>query len=323
MLSTIVLDNLRHEFPDAKIDYLVEIPSRDGLVGLDSVNEVLIFDRKDLRRKVELILKIRKTKYDLIFDFFANPSTALVTFLSGARYRVGFPYRGRRYAYNLFGPAERGKFHSAQLHLETLNMSGLTSSLNKLKFYISPAAKSFADRYFNDNFSDDDFVVGICPSGGWASKRCDPEKFAEIARELINRFRVKILILWGRSDEEDAKEIDRLLHNESYLAPDTSLQELAALISKVKVIIANDSGPMHISTAIGTPVLSLHGPTSPYMQGPFGEGHEWIRLNGLDCIECNLLVCPRNHECFRDLPVERVIEKFEILLSKNNLRRNT
>jgi ADP-heptose:LPS heptosyltransferase len=320
VLSTIVIDNLRNDFPSAEIDYLVEKPSRDGLTGLEGINEVLIFDRKSLINKAILTARIRNRKYDLIFDFFTNPSTALITFLSGAKFRVGFPYRGRKYAYNLFGPPERGKYHAAMLHLETLKLLDLSCSSKNLHYYINPVARGFADQYLRKNFSAGDFVIGICPAGGWPSKKCDPEKFAEIGERLIGEFKARILILWGKSDEEDAEKIYSRLGPKSVLAPSTSIQELAALISRLGILVANDSGPMHISTAVGTPVLSLHGPTSPQMQGPFGEKNEWVRLDQLECIECNLLECPRNHECFRDLPVEKVIDKVKMLIYKNRIR---
>jgi len=320
VLSTVVLDNLHVDFPNAQIDYLVEAPSRPGLEGLANINRILIFERKRFWEKVKLIFTIKKIKYDLIFDFFANSSTALITFFSGAKYRVGFPYRGRAYAYNLFGPKERGKYHAAQLHLETLGILGLTNHSKQLHYYINSTALDFAQMYLNQLFLKKDFVVGLCPGGGWASKKCDPEKLAEIAEAVIKIFNAKILILWGKSDEADAQKIFSLLGDDkSVIAPETSIQELAALISHCSILIANDSGPMHISTAVGTPVLSLHGPTNPRMQGPFGDKHEWIQLSELDCIECNLLECPRNHECFKNLPVEKVVEKVKTLISKNKL----
>ncbi len=319
VLSTIVLDNLRKDFPNAQIDYLVEKPSEPGLLGLKDINRVLLFERNDFWKKVSLILQIRNIKYDLIFDFFTNPSTALITFLSGAECRVGFPYRGRKYAYNLFGPEERGKYHSAQLHLETLKLLGLNYSSNKLHYSINSSALHTAEKYFRDNFIENNFVIGICPTGGWTSKKCDPEKFAEIANALIKKYNAKIFIIWGKSDEGDANKIHSMIDNNSFIAPETSIQELAAMISRCKILIANDSGPMHIASAVGTPVLGLFGPTNPYMHGPYGDKNEWIRMDELECIECNLLICPRKHECFRDLPVEKVLSKVESLISKNNI----
>lgn len=320
VLSTIALNNLRKDFPNVQIDYLVETPSQAGLSGLKDLSNVLIFERKDFWKKVSLIWKVRQSHYDLVLDFFTNPSTALVTFFSGAKYRVGFPYRGRTYAYNIYGPAERGKYHAAELHLETLKLLGLNHSGKNFYFSISQSALSFSKEYFSKTFSDKDFVIGICPTGGWASKKCDPKKFAEIGDALCEKYNSQILILWGHSDEEDAKAIQRLMKHQSVLAPSTSIQEIAALIYRCKILIANDSGPMHISTAVGTPVLSLHGPTNPLMQGPYGEKHEWYQLTKLDCINCNLLDCPRKHECFLDMPINDILDKVNNLIKKNNLK---
>ncbi len=319
--STIVIDNLKKDFPNAHIDYLVDPQSQPGLDGLKNINRVLIFDRKNFWKRILLILKIRRIKYDVIFDFFSNPSTALITFLSGSKFRVGYPYRGRKYAYNLFGPADRGKFHSAQLHLETLKSIGLTYSCKNLYYNINDAAKRFANEYFEKTFLKNDFVVGICPTGGWESKKCAPEKFAEIASGVIQKYNARILILWGKSDENDATMIHSLLGAKSVLAPVTSIQELSALISKCNLLIANDSGPMHIATALETPVLGLFGPTNPINHGPYGEKNDFIQLTELDCITCNLLICPKNHECFNNLPINLILNKIDNLISINNIKR--
>ncbi|PKL81712.1 MAG: hypothetical protein CVV24_13880 [Ignavibacteriae bacterium HGW-Ignavibacteriae-3] len=199
-------------------------------------------------------------------------------------------------------------------------MIGINHSYKALYYYISPAALSVAEKYLRDSYIKNNFVIGICPTGGWASKKCDPEKFVEIANALIEKFNAKIIILWGKSDEEDALKIHHMLGDKSILAPSTTIQELAAMISRCRILVANDSGPMHMAAALGTPVLGLFGPTSPYMQGPFGDKNEWIRLDELECIECNLLDCPKNHECFRDLKVDKVMDKVSILISKNNLK---
>ena len=94
---------------------------------------------------------------------------------------------------------------------------------------------------------------------------------------------------------------------------------MAALLEECDAVIANDSGPMHIAAAVGTPVLSLHGPTNPELQGPFGERHEYLRREELECIGCNLLECDRNHECFLGLSADVVADRFESLIKKNDL----
>ena len=319
VLSTIVLDNLKEDFPEAIIDYLTDLPSKSVIEGLPQINKVITFPKQGIWRRLKLFLKIRWSNYDLIFDCFANPTTAQLTFISGARYKIGFPYKGRKYAYNYLGPAERNKYHSALLHLITLENAGLSHTKQNLYFYIDNSDYLIVKKYFKENNLINKIVVGFSPSGGWQSKKCEPEKFALIGNAIKKKYNVEILILWGKSDFDEATKIHQLIPN-SFLAPHTSIREMGAFIQSCSFLIANDSGPMHISTAVGTPVLSLHGPTDPLLQGPFGNKHEWINYAELDCIKCNLLVCPKKHECFIDLPLERIMEKLKLLIEKNNIK---
>jgi ADP-heptose:LPS heptosyltransferase len=320
ILSTVVLDNLQKDFPDAEIHFLTEPPSLAALEKIPAIKSILLFKKESFLSGLILIFQVFLKRFDLIFDFYSNPRTALITFLSRAKYRAGFPYRGRGYAYNLKGPSVRDKFHAAQLHLEFLKRVGLSFESKELHFGLSEEDKLFSEQFFNDKFVSNDFVVVLSPSGGWQSKKCDPIKFAEIGDEIVKKYNAKILILWGPGDKKEALEISKLMKNKIVLAPLTDIRKMAALIQNCNMIVANDSGPMHIATAVKTPTLSLHGPTNPYLQGPFGDKHEWVRLDELDCIECNLLDCPKNHECFINLPLNRIMEKIAIIISKNKLK---
>ncbi len=319
VLTTIVLDNLREVFPDSQIDFLTDNPSVPLLKPLKQIDNVIGFNRKNIFKRLLLFPLIRKTQYDLVLDFFSNPASAQLTYFSKAKYRVGFPYKGRTYAYNYFGPAERGKYHSADLNLELLKNIDLPYNNKTLYVGLEDKHIKFANNYFYSNFNKKDFVVGIIPGGGWQSKKCDPIKFAEIADEIILKYNVKVLLLWGPGDKVEADEIIRFMKNKSIIAPPTTINQMAAIIQKCKIIIANDSGPMHISAALNTPTLAIHGPTNPKLQGPYGDKHEWVRYDELDCIECNLLECPKQHQCFIDLPLSRIIGKIDKIIEKNNL----
>ncbi len=319
ILSSIVLPNINSNFPNAQIDFLTEKPSVAVLETNELLSNILVFNRSFFKDKLKIFFKIRKQKYDMVLDFFSNPSTAQITFFSAATYRAGFPYRGRKYAYNIYGPTDRTSLHAAELHLEFLKNLGLTVSSKSLQVNFKPEDKAFAENFFKKHNLTKNRTVVISPSGGWASKKCEPEKFAEIGREISKDFNFKILIVWGPDDEIEAKKIAELIGEEAVMAPSTSIRQMGALMQESLAVIANDSGPMHLAVAAGIPTLSIHGPTNPRLQGPFGEKHEWVRLDELECIECNLLICPRNHECFKELPAERVINKFSRLLSKNSL----
>lgn len=319
ILSTGIINNLIAEFPGAKIDYLTEKPSKAALTGIENINEILLLERNSNAQKLKLILGIRKRKYDLVFDFFSNPTTALITFLSGAYYRAGFPYRGRKYAYNLFGPAERQKYHSADLHYKTIENLGIRVNSKDLLFALSNEEKIFADNYFAEAGISGKSVIGISPSGGWNSKKCNPKKFAEFALAIHRKYNVELLIVWGPGDYNDAEVIKASLPVQSYLAPPTTIKQMAALMGNCDAVIANDSGPMHISAAMGVPTLALFGPTDPRLQGPYGPKNETVRLDSLECINCNLTECPKNQECFNDMPAELVLNTFTDMIKKNDL----
>ena len=319
ILSTIIIKNLLKEFPGSEIDYLTEKPSRMALANVKEINNFLLLERGSNIAKARLIMEIRKRNYDLVLDFFSNPTTALITFFSGARYRAGFPYRGRKYAYNLFGPEERQKYHSADLHTAMLANLGIDAGYKELLFGISEEEKNFALDFIKNNGLDGKYIIGLSPSGGWDSKKCPPAKFAELALAVKNKFDVAMIILWGPGDHSDAVKMKEFLPEDVLLAPPTTINQMAAFFSLCTAVIANDSGPMHISAAIGTPTIALFGPTDPALQGPYGEKNETIRLDSLFCINCNLTECPRNKECFNDITAGMMIEKFESAISKNKL----
>lgn len=319
VLSTVVLDNLRAEFPNAVIHYLSDKPGTIAIENLKQIDKTIVFDRGSTLNRIKQILKIRNEKYDLVFDFFANPSTALITYFSGAAYRAGFPYKGRTYAYNLYGPPERDKYHNVELHLKFLEMLNLQNDDISMHFGLSKNDEKFAKDFFDKTFTNEKLIVGISPSGGWESKKCDPYKFAEFADAIVEKFNTDIFIVWGPGDKDEADEIAAKMKHKSIMAPNSSILEMGALISRCDILVANDSGPMHISTAVGTPTLSLHGPTNPRFLGPYGKSHEYILLESIDCIICNLLDCNKNHECFREIPTELVIEKVEKLFDKNGI----
>ncbi len=98
------------------------------------------------------------------------------------------------------------------------------------------------------------------------------------------------------------------------IGPKSSFGELSALIEKCDLIIANDSGPMHVSAALGRPTLGIFGPTDPQAHRPYSENSSYVIHSELHCIKCTKLVCPYNHECMIELPIEKVMIEIEKLM---------
>jgi ADP-heptose:LPS heptosyltransferase len=177
----------------------------------------------------------------------------------------------------------------------------------------------FAEAFFSETFEAGQIVVGISPGGNWPSRKCDTVKLSEIGDAILDAYDARLLLIWGPGERDEVDEIGTRMRNPAVLAPPTDITQSGALISRCSLLISNNSGPMHISAAVGTPVLSLEGPVDPVRQGPYGKAHGSVRLDELDCIGCNLGVCPRNHECFLQLPVSRVMDAIASIIEKNGI----
>lgn len=308
--STIVLENIANHFPVAEIHYLTEEFSQRAVQNNPFVKKVLTFKRKDFVLKV--VKKIRKEKFDLVFDFWSNPKTAQMTFLSGVKYRIGYDHIGRRYAYNIKTKSDNPDLHAAENHLILLEYIGISIISKKTLFYLTEDEKSFGKEFIRRN-NITSSIIGILPSGGWESKRCEPEKWIEICLAIYEKYNSIFLILWGPGDENDANEIKNVLSDKAILIPQTTLGELSGLINNCDLIISNDSGPMHIAAALGVPTIGIFGPTNPNSHRPYSENSDYVIKKDLHCIICNKLTCPYDHECMRELPVDDLMVKVKML----------
>jgi heptosyltransferase III len=313
ILSTIVLENLKAAFLHSEIHYLTEEFAKRAVENNPFVSKILTFNKKDFI--LSIIRIVRKEKYDLVFDFWSNPKTAQVTFFSGAKYRVGYEKRGRKYAYNFIGKAGTMGGHAAEDNLVLLNALNIPIISKRIIYQTTKAEKTFAENYLNENFPQSkELLVGIIPSGGWESKRCDPIKWIEICNEIQKKYQSHFLILWGPGDEKDAKSISEGLNRTPLMTPKSSFGELSALIEKCDLIIANDSGPMHVSAAFEKPTLGIFGPTDPLAHRPYSENSSYVIHSELHCIKCTKLICPYKHECMLELSIEKVMSEVEKLM---------
>ena len=315
VLSTILIDNLKAHFKDATIDYLTESFAKPAVENLPDINKVLTMKRDEF--PLNAALMIRKEKYDLLIDSWVNPRTALISFLSGVKYRVGYAYRGRKYAYNILATSGRGgDHHSAEHNLELLKPIGVPVISKRIQFNVPDdaikKAKEFTDKFLPKNKT----VVGILPAGSWSSKKFDKERWVDICKIIKEKYNVFFLLLWGPGDKNDAEFIHKHLPEEAIMIPETDLTLMSAFIKQCNIIIANDSGPMHIAAALGIPVLGIFGPTDPKGHGPYSMNSSYVIKEDLFCIICNRLECPYNHECMKELPDQKILNEFERIGSK-------
>ena len=316
LLSTPVIENLRINFPEAEINYLTQTFCRDVITENPFLSRILTYDLKKGDSSYCLIKNIHNQMYDLIIDLFCNPRTAIITFNSDARYRVGFTFSWRRFAYNIKVKARSSEVHNIEFNLDALRALNLKIEANKPKFYINAVHSEFAEKFFSDNNLNSEKVIGINPSGTWETKVWYPEKFAELGKRLSENHR--ILIFWGYGNEKvTAEKIRAAIGENAILIPEVNLKYMAALLKKCRMLVTNDTGPMHIAWSMGVHTAAIFGPTNPGLQGPQNENSVIIRNESLSCLGCNLTKisdCSFGHVCMNDLTVDEVYNKLAQML---------
>jgi lipopolysaccharide heptosyltransferase II len=315
LLSTPAVENLRNNFPDAEINFLTQKFCKEVLTGNPFITRVLTYDLS-LDGGWCIIRNIRKQKYDLIIDLFCNPRTALITFLSGARYKVGFRFRQRSYAYNIKLDSRGGEVHNVEFNLDALRALELEVKSTQPRFYINHVHDEFAEKFFADNGFDNKTVIGINPCGTWKTKVWYLEKFADLIKKFESSYR--FLIFWGYEEEhKQAARLREMTGDNVFLIPACDLKYIGALMKRCKLFLTNDTGPMHIASALGVNVAAIFGPTNPRLQGPLNENSIVIRNEKLDCLGCNLTRikdCPFEHKCMTELDADYVFEKLQKFL---------
>lgn len=318
LLSTIVLRSLRAYFPEAQIDFCTEPPARDIVARNPDLSRVILYDRRKAGA-LHYIQAVRRGGYDLVFDLFGNPRSALLTRLSGAPVRVGYDFRGRRYAYTHVVAPRGDRVHNTQFNLDALEALGIPIVDRTIPFYYAPEDERYVAEILGEFFPDGRPFVGLNIGAGGYTRRWPLERYAELADRLVEKFGVGILLPWGPGQLPEVEEVKGLMAQEGVIPPPTTLPQLGVLLKKCAFVVTNDTGPMHIAAVVGTPVLAIYGPTNPLLQGPYGEGHLVVRREGLDCLGCNLTSCPIGHPCMKELSVETVLEGAERLILRNRI----
>jgi ADP-heptose:LPS heptosyltransferase len=316
LLSTPVLANLRKHFSDAEIYFLTHSSCREIFIDNPYITRYLTynFGEPDSQR---LLRSIKKHKFDLVIDLYGNPRTALVTHKSKAKYRVGYDFRYRKYAYNTIVKGPRESIHNVEFHFNALREIGVPIVSNKLEFFITNFHKELADKFIFEAELDKKDIFGILISGGWESKKYKTNDFIELIKKIKEKFDVNILLIWGVERERKESEIIKKETGDNvYLTPQTDLKYSSAIMRKCKLVIGNDSGLLHLAVASDVPAIGIYGPTNPLSQGPFGGKSLVVRNEELDCLSCNLLECKIGNICLTELPKEKITEKIKILLEQ-------
>jgi heptosyltransferase-2 len=157
--------------------------------------------------------------------------------------------------------------------------------------------------------------LGVNPGAAFGTaKRWIPERFSAVAARLSARYGLRVVLLGGPAEGEVAERVAAALRGPSLrLTGKTRLLELTGVLAELRLLLTNDSGPMHLAAAVGTPVAAVVGPTDWRETHPFTEKAALVREE-VPCAPCKLRDCPIDHRCMDAVTVERVTREAERLL---------
>lgn len=309
ILTTPVVHNLKTMFPDARITYLAEEPYISLLRNHPDVHRLLPINKKNGWQQLKMTFKLLFKKYDVAIDLFGNPRSALLTWLSGARIRIGGNFRGRKYLYNR-RIEDDGRLKSAvQFHLNYLKPLNVPVFPVDPSIVLSSEEKDWANKYLDYKGYDlYNKLIGIHPGASWPAKKWLPERFAELANRLAKQKNMQILFTMGSGEEKLLRTIIDLCEFDVIEPEILSIRQLAAVLHNLNVYISNDCGPLHLGPAMGTPTVGIFGPGEPDIWFPYSpaNGHRLVYHN-IDCSRCHKDFCDKM-DCMKAITVEDVYE---------------
>jgi len=310
LLATPTLHALKVAFPEARLTVLVNRGTDDILRGNPHVDEILPLGRGSILQQSRFILDIRRRRFDTVVDLTDGDRAAFLTWISGARVRIGFNdeqrWTGHCYTTVVTGGAGA---HRIERDLAALAPLGIEARDRIPQIWLGPEDVARVDQLAVQlGLAKDRSWVVIQPGARYWFKAWPPQRFAEVADRLHDRFGCQVLV--AGSPQEAALTQAVVDHAKSPLlsiAGRSDVRMLAALLKRSTLFIGNDTGAMHIAAAVGTPLVGLFGPSNPLEWGPRGGRAETI-YKGLDCRICFHPTCLRGEDnCMKLITVEEVM----------------
>jgi ADP-heptose:LPS heptosyltransferase len=332
-LLTPAVRTLRRRHPSASLTLLSLSPNAAFAEGLGIFDHVMPFDvatpswPRMLGRILELVRDLRRNRFDIVYDFeFFTRFSAVISLLSGAALTRGFAaptvWRGGFHAETV--PFNRYWHVARNFRCLAGGESGVDVEPEDLaSFLVQPEHRlEAATALFGAGVGADGPLIILNPHAGTLSleRRWPPDRFAELARRLVLEHGARVVLIGAGSERAWTSEVVALAGELpegrlADLAGRLSIGGLHALLDAADAFVSNDSGPMHLGAALGTPTIGLFGPETPVMYRPLGTRASFL-YDPPACSPCinvhdnKLAVCWRGRaECLMNLSVDRVLQQ--------------
>ena len=326
VMATPILTDLRHHWPDAKITAMCQ-----GMLGVvvqedPHIDALLNFKRpkgwKRRQTQKDVVDPLIKGHYDLGLLLTNSLSSAWWFWRGHVQNRMGYAahWRSLLLDFPIPFPAQRNHQHLVVTYKMLLEPLGIAVSQTTPRLYLtSQEQQSAREKLAQYNVQSSDLLIGINPGAAYGSAKCWlPERFKKLCQHLLDDPNLKIVFFGDKAGTPLVDEIcaglpERIIN----LAGQTSLRELMALIQTCHLFLTNDSGPMHVASALGIPLIALFGSTSDTTTGPYNGGR--VIHKHVSCSPCYRRECPIDFRCMTRIEIQEVYQEIQSLLSRMKL----
>ncbi|WP_028950330.1 lipopolysaccharide heptosyltransferase II [Sulfurihydrogenibium subterraneum] len=317
ILTTPLIESIKKIYPQSNLTVISKPFGKEVLKNNPFVDRLITFD-KNKDYTLDLIKTLRREKFDIAISPHRSHRASYILFLTGIPKRIGFDKAGFSFLYTDVAPHRFDSTHEIDRNLKILEkLPDYKPNLveRNPKLYLDPEEDSF---YKSIDLKDKSYIV-IAPGSKWETKRWTDKGFAAVIDTLIKRGETVVLIGSGEDLDFVEKILSKTEEKPINLVGKTNLRQTFSLIKHSKLLISNDSAPVHMAVSFDVPVIDIYGPTVkdfgfyPYKNGVV------VEVEGLKCRPCGLhghKVCPiKTHDCMEKIKPEFVLEKVDKILS--------
>lgn len=300
---------LRAHFPDARIDWVTDPRYVELLELVRGIDARIPLDTRRTRDALSTLRDLRRVRYQAAIDLQGLIKSALLARGAGAERTIGFPRAHlREAAARLFythTPDPGDARHVVFKNLALLEPLGVRERRAQFPIDAPPTAAS-ADVQARLGAS----YVLLNPGAAWPNKRWPPDRFGALAAAVRERHGARSLVLWGPGEEPLAAAVADASAGAAEVAPRTTIADLFALARDARLMVSGDTGPLHVAAAVGTPVVSLFGPTHPDRNGPWNPRDVALSRNQ-GCVCHYERRCRRGEPCIDEIATGDVVSAIE------------
>ncbi len=326
ILTTPVLDALKGSYRDSEICFLTRQRYRGLLEADPRISSVIYFQPEDRDRGVagflRLIRRLNQEKFDLIVDLHSNLRSFLIRNLVRTKKKIRYDKKLlSRLQMVYFKKWKTNSVSTVESYLDSLKKIDIVDQHQVPKLFVKDEDRAWAERFLLEaGFKREELLIGIAPGARGEMKKWGKDKYSFLAKSLSRDLPAKILLVGDGSDQNLIEDIRDYTGEERAIpAVNLPFNKLMPLIEKCELFISNDSGPMHLASALGVPTIGIFGPTSPNLGfTPSGLKNE-IFWKGVECSPCSLhgkKRCVRDKRyCMDQIMAEEVMEEAKRIIN--------